>query len=223
MIEWMLECGYLRRNEKLAPSTLPALGRSGHLDLAQQVVLLHSPLPEDCKHWKPHWVRALYEAGTCGNTSMLQWLLEHSLGREAFNHIWSLQSTSDFFAVAVKRGHLDALDYLYKQGFACGIYDAMRHAIEGGQTSIVKWLLSNHSFEDDSMSTRIDNCAEYGHLEILKLFHEVHPATAYEGNGAKRRRVYRADSWWSSARDPMYWAARGGHLDVLSGFKRISS
>ncbi|EGZ05504.1 hypothetical protein PHYSODRAFT_367487, partial [Phytophthora sojae] len=129
--------------------------------------------------------------------------------------------------VAVKRGHLDALDYLYKQGFACGIYDAMRHAIEGGQTSIVKWLLSNHSFEDDSMSTRIDNCAEYGHLEILKLCTKWFQANlelkckADTMDTAATHGHLEVVKWLHANRSEgctdraMNWAARSGHLDVI--------
>ncbi|KAJ8516891.1 hypothetical protein ON010_g18394 [Phytophthora cinnamomi] len=183
----MLACKYLQRDEERAASTLPGLASSGSLGLAQQVLLLHSPLADDGGRWKTYWAHAIYEAGT--------------------------------FAVAAKRGHVEAMDFLYKQGLTCRFYAAMRAAIEGGQVSSVKWLLSAYSYDDKFIPKirAIDKCAEYGHLEILRAFHEW--SLSIEAERDKRRRLNRTDSWWSSVKDPMFWAARGGHLEVLKWFQ----
>ncbi|KAE9115371.1 hypothetical protein PF010_g9352 [Phytophthora fragariae] len=218
MIEWMLDCGYLRRDEELAASTLPELARTGRLDLAQQVVLLHSPLRHASRNWSTLWVRALYEAGTCGHILMLQWLAEHHEGREALGELSKETSTRDLFSVAAERGHVETMDYLYNLGFACDFDNAMVAAVEGGQASSVKWLLSNHTYGVKSIKTMrvIDRGAEHGHLEVLKMFNEL---SSYECADAKRRRVGVSDSWWTIVVDPMYFAAKGGHLEVLKWFQ----
>ncbi|KAE8990599.1 hypothetical protein PR003_g22603 [Phytophthora rubi] len=111
------------------------------------------------------------------------------------------------------------MDYLYKLGpTACAFGNAMIAAVEGGQTSSVKWLLSNHVYDVNSMKgiRAIDRSAENGHLEILKMFHEL---SSYECVEAKRRKVGVSDSWWSVAVDPLYSAAKGGRLEVLKWFQ----
>jgi hypothetical protein len=55
VIELLLDCGYLRRDIKLASNALPTLAQSGSLALMQQIVLLHSPLPEDSLSFSSRW------------------------------------------------------------------------------------------------------------------------------------------------------------------------
>lgn len=134
----MLDCGYLRRDEALAASALPNLARCGHLDLAQQVVLLHSPFPGDIEHWETHWAHAIYEAGICGQNAILRWLVEPPMGMKTLEQL----SNSNLFSVAANRGHVDTMDYLYKQGLVCNFREVMREAINGGRRTLSSGCLA---------------------------------------------------------------------------------
>ncbi|GMF80442.1 unnamed protein product [Phytophthora fragariaefolia] len=198
---------------------------------------LHSPHSNAIEHWKTAWVQAVEQASICGNVLMLQWLVEHDVGKKAWELLRSIEARSgvptlrDIFCVSAKRGHANTIEFLYRQGlpdgFKCCAHDAMLAAVKGGHTACVKWLLDNHLYNDDK-SLVIHECAKYGRLEILKIFHDFESPVAYDSDGLKRRRTSQANSWWSCARDPMYFAgsqtceadtmdiaAGEGHLEVV--------
>ncbi|ETK72376.1 hypothetical protein L915_20520 [Phytophthora nicotianae] len=108
------------------------------------------------------------------------------------------------------------MQYLFDQGLTDGSLLAMHNAIDKGQVSSVEWLLGHFSFDEyRKTGEAIDKSAEYGHLAMLEFFHEVDSTRSYEDVETKRRRIDPPISWWVHAKDPIYWAAKSGHIEIL--------
>jgi hypothetical protein len=212
MIQWMLDCGYLQRDERLAASAIPGLAASGRLDLIQNVLELHSPLSPGHEDWVVYWIEAIKEACSSGKDVTLKWLLDAPVGIEASDRMRSGKMTKPFL-VAAQRGHAEVMETLHGHQLAGDVGLAMDYAVESGQVNAVKWLVDHCPGEDLKRRRGIDKAAEHGHVEVLQLFHDFDAAASgFEAAEAKRRKT---NSWWSHARDPIYWAARNGHLSVL--------
>jgi hypothetical protein len=211
VIEWMLDCGFLQRDGRAAAMAMPGLASSGRLELMKQVRDFHSPLSWD-RVWVDAWIDAIKEACSSGDTGILQWLLDQSVGVEACDHIRSGNRYTDLLVAAAERGHAAVMESLYRHQLFGDFRVAMAKAVEKGQLNSLKWLQAHYPIENLKSNGRvIDKAVQYGQVEILQFLHEM-DAADFEASGPKRRRT---NSWWSSAKDPIYWAARGGHLAVL--------
>jgi hypothetical protein len=212
VIEWMLDCGYLRRDERLAARTMPGLASSGRLDLMRQVLQLHSPLPSVHEAWVDAWIDAIEEACSCGNDVILQWLLGQPVALETVDRLRA--EHRNLFLDAVASGYTQVMESLYSH-LLCGDFFSgveLRRAVKEGQLKSLRWLLAHYPVEKMKLHGGVvDMAAQYGHVELLQFFHDM-DAADFEASRSKRRRT---NSWWSSAEDPIYWAARGGHLAVL--------
>jgi len=212
VIEWMLDCGYLRRDERLAARTMPGLASSGRLDLMRQVLQLHSPLPSVHEAWVDAWIDAIEEACSCGNDVILQWLLGQPVALETVDRLRA--EHRNLFLDAVASGYTQVMESLYSH-LLCGDFFSgveLRRAVKEGQLKSLRWLLAHYPVEKMKLHGGVvDMAAQYGHVELLQFFHDM-DAADFEASRSKRRRT---NSWWSSAEDSIYMAAIGGHLAVL--------
>ncbi|ETP01853.1 hypothetical protein F441_20976 [Phytophthora nicotianae CJ01A1] len=216
VVNWLLDCGYLRLDAQLAVSAIENVALRGSLELLQQIFQLHSPLPDNHEHWAKAWGYAILAACTRGHVAIVQWLVEHHLRREACENISTYEPHSAPLALAAKEGHVAVMQYLFDQGLTDGSLLAMHNAIDKGQVSSVEWLLGHFSFDEyRKTGEAIDKSAEYGHLAMLEFFHEVDSTRSYEDVETKRRRIDPPISWWVHAKDPIYWAAKSGHIEIL--------
>jgi hypothetical protein len=143
---------------------------------------------------------------------VLQWLLAQSVGMEASDRIRTGTEFMYLFLDAAVKGYTEVMESLYRHQLTGDVVLAIGVAAEKGQLNSIKWLLDHYPIEQLRRHGRVlDKAAEYGHVEILQFFHDL-DAAGFEGGGFKRRKK---NSWWSYAEDPIYWAARGGHLAVL--------
>ncbi|KAG7380801.1 DNA excision repair protein ERCC-6 [Phytophthora pseudosyringae] len=76
MIEWKLDCGYLKRDHYGAAEAIRDLAAAGQLELMKRVAHEHTPPPQDAD-WTGEWYEALLEACKTGRLSVVKWLLQH--------------------------------------------------------------------------------------------------------------------------------------------------
>ncbi|KAF4028435.1 hypothetical protein GN244_ATG13449 [Phytophthora infestans] len=138
-LELLLDGGYMARDSELAASALPALATQGPLELIQQIVLLHSPLPERQDIWLDRWRIALSNACARGDLPILQWFAKHPLGGEAYE--MRSQEGVSLLKIAGEHDHALVIQFRYEQGWTDGYEVAMTKAVKKNNLASVKWLL----------------------------------------------------------------------------------
>ena len=94
---------------------------------------------------------------------------------------------------AAKGGHVDVMKYLKEHDLAKKFSKALDCAIVAGQPSSVKWLISHHKF-DKLRQSAICKCANYGHPQLLQVFHDFDQMQAREAENNELMRTEAADS-----------------------------
>ncbi|KAG2839754.1 hypothetical protein PC113_g19409 [Phytophthora cactorum] len=86
VIEWMLDRGYYTREmEKAAGVAIWKLASQGRLDLIQRIVELYPPPWMDLEQWVfKDWYDAIKMACSGGHLDVVQWLVEHPNGQQAY-------------------------------------------------------------------------------------------------------------------------------------------
>lgn len=117
VIEWMLECGYLRCDADSATSAIRDLAGSGRLDLMQQIALLHSPLPEfhSGVFTSNHWYDAIGKASECGDLAAVEWLMEYPIEISPWQLSKTLRYGRNPFVLAAGAGQWRVVEYLCQQ------------------------------------------------------------------------------------------------------------
>ncbi|EGZ05549.1 hypothetical protein PHYSODRAFT_533826 [Phytophthora sojae] len=200
VIELMLDCGYLRRDAYLAVGAIRNLATSGRVDLMEQIVQLHSPLPK--KYVGECWCSAIKEACLRGDLAMVQWLVEHRKGRQ-FCRVKMRKDSKHmhFLCYAAGAGSIDVMQFLYDKQYADQFVPALLSAVCKNQLAAVKWLIDHLPPEEQSTaSCVIEAAASHGRLEILQYLAKLDAAS----------------SWWSPSETAMSLssAAAGNFVDV---------
>ncbi|EEY69089.1 uncharacterized protein PITG_05272 [Phytophthora infestans T30-4] len=143
MIEWKLDCGYLKRDKKSAAVAIRDLAVTGHLDLIKRIASEHLNLPPQDRIESHRWGEALKEACKTDNLSVVKWLLEHPTGRQAVHTMKSTNSLSKLLSHSAEKGNVDVMQYLYEQGAVDKFGNALLDAIRTNQMGAVEWLLQH--------------------------------------------------------------------------------
>ncbi|ETP40863.1 hypothetical protein F442_11859 [Phytophthora nicotianae P10297] len=219
--EMLLDCGYIQRDQGLAHSAIQILARFGRFDLMQQVVLVHFPFVKDRLSWWNAWRSAIKSACEHGNLSMLQWLLDHSIGQE-HRGSWRRRRKkhSSLIWLAARNDHAEIMQYLYEQGAADELGDrrivadyaaALNTAVVNDRYHAVKWMVEHVPFSNISQQGGmiIDTAVKHERFNILKLFHELSVTQNVENQ------AHQVAAWWSLSRNAMDLAAGTGRVDMF--------
>ncbi|KAL3664186.1 hypothetical protein V7S43_010515 [Phytophthora oleae] len=179
VVKWL----HRHRNEGCTTAAMNGAAKGNHLDVVQW---LHDHRLEGCSQ------EAVDGAANNGNVAVIRWLVAHcsescSLSRSVLEN-------------AAANGHLDALQWLYKQQTGSSVSEwiasgAVDRAASGGHLDVVKWLHERHPEPGSCTTAALDGAATNGHLEVVRWLH----LNCSEGG------TYRA----------MDGAATGGHLEVM--------
>ncbi|GMF25808.1 unnamed protein product [Phytophthora lilii] len=168
VIEWEMDCGYLRRNAFRAGIAIQNLVKSGRLDLMKRIAAQHDPPPKNAD-WSTYWRGAMVDACVYGDCTTLKWLMEHPAGR------WTCNGDDRLFSELVfsasYKGSLEVMEYLYQCVAVDKVRDGLLNAIRKGHFDLVKWLI-NHFPESEEIPDYcvMDEAARYGRLEMLEYF-----------------------------------------------------
>lgn len=190
------------------------LAAKGRLDLMQQLFQRFSPLKEDHKCWKKTWPNIMQAACTHGHLLVLQWLMNHPLGRdELFSSRNRSYKCGELIRGATTNSHVGVLQYLLEQGvFKDAIMDGyMIDRICKGHIDAIRWLADHDLIGGQQhFSCAVASAAQNGRLDILQLFQALDSDEEDGSFGTKQKRTI-----WGGKRDTFYWAAQGGHVAVL--------
>jgi hypothetical protein len=219
MIEWMLDCGYLQRDNNVAVCAIRDLVfRSENLPLMQRIAEQHKP-PYN-QNWNEVWSQAMACVCQCGQLKTLQWLAEHPTGVRICGEIRRHEPAADVTAMALDRmpADVDMLQYLYDQDLFVenAPMTVLLVAVHDGQPlEVLKWLLDH---QPDSQQLPgycvMDDTGAWGHLDVLQYFHSLQ-LSSFTTRTFSRGDEENADapSWCTD--DAMNEAAANGHLDVV--------
>ncbi|KAG3236096.1 hypothetical protein PI124_g18889 [Phytophthora idaei] len=109
----MLDRGYYTREmEKAAGVAIWKLASMGRLDLIQRIVELYPPPWMDLEQWVfKDWYDAIKMACSGGHLDVVQWLVEHPNGQQAYLRQQSGQQILVW--VAAGNGHVAVMEYIY--------------------------------------------------------------------------------------------------------------
>ncbi|KAE9077169.1 hypothetical protein PF007_g24347 [Phytophthora fragariae] len=174
IVEMALETAYFPLNKRCAVASIQNLARVGRLDLVQRIVQLFSPLLSPAAidfDWTSCWYRSIKEACTRGDLAMVQWLLDHPVGRALCAEMKHNVSVNHFLPITAEADQVEVMQYLYQEEIAGQYTDALIRAVRNGHLNATKWLLQHHSYLGRvAIDSVIDEAAKNGHLEILKFF-----------------------------------------------------
>ncbi|EGZ19751.1 hypothetical protein PHYSODRAFT_490462, partial [Phytophthora sojae] len=135
VIEWLLECGYLQRDKRLAMSMMPPLACAGRLDLLQSITKLYSRFPRHHEYCVSLWIDALEMACRHGQLPVVQLLVGHPLWKvcECIKN-----ERVCLLSAAAEGGNTDVMKFLYSQGLVVEFLEPMDTAISNGQAGSIK-------------------------------------------------------------------------------------
>ncbi|EGZ22546.1 hypothetical protein PHYSODRAFT_330316 [Phytophthora sojae] len=91
-----------------AASMIQKLAGAGRLDFMQQIVLLHSPLPEGEESFcHEAWHSAMVAASWTGRMATLKWLVEHPMGQPICDYMKSRRNLVSFVCIAGNQDQLE--------------------------------------------------------------------------------------------------------------------
>ncbi|ETN06709.1 hypothetical protein PPTG_12752 [Phytophthora nicotianae INRA-310] len=226
MIELLLDCRYIKRDQGLANEAIESLARLNRLDLMQQVVLLHSPPHEDQSLCLHSWWGAITSACSNGYLEMLQWLLDHPLWLELRASMKSHRKYSYLVRLAAQNDQAGIMQYLYEQGADDEIGGEgivreyareMMIAIRDDRCNTVKWMVQNISFPESGPSSNmaIKIAVRFRRFNILKLFHELGSSNVIDLTQNEDNRADQVTAWWSRSQNLMDSAGGCGRVDMF--------
>ncbi|ETO62029.1 hypothetical protein F444_20026 [Phytophthora nicotianae P1976] len=215
MIEWMFDCGYLRRSETHTVSAIQSLAEVGNLELLQKVIQLVPELPIDSSIWIRCWGFALKIAFMRCNFPTIRCLVEHRMGYLICNCYCKV--LADLTWLAARKGHIELLQYVYNLGIPNAFKDVSIWvgAVSNGKLETVKWLLERKLYPpSDEESNVIDEAAKYGRLEILQFFHGLNTVMTMDEDAPESRLTIQVNKLWAKSH-AIDLAAAHGHLAVI--------
>ncbi|ETL79021.1 hypothetical protein L917_20265 [Phytophthora nicotianae] len=215
VIELTLDCGYLRRDEEAAASAIRGLAAGGHLELMQQIALLHSPLREDYTHWGFNkllysWFMALVDSCKYGQLETVQWLHRYPICQRAIKLVKRRAHITIPMTEAAGEGHWNVVQYLCEQKTAKDYDEPLERAIRNGHLKCVEIIIRHFlNTRQRPRTCPIDVAAKAGRLEVVQFFHNFNPQ--YQFNSE----LSGSDAWWSQSRDSFCGAAASGNLELV--------
>ncbi|ETI33302.1 hypothetical protein L914_19243, partial [Phytophthora nicotianae] len=228
MIEWMFDCGYLRRSETHTVSAIQSLAEVGNLELLQKVIQLVPELPIDSSIWIRCWGFALKIAFMRCNFPTIRCLVEHRMG------IW---------VGAVSNGKLETVKWLLERKLyppSDEESNVIDEAAKYGRLEILQFfhgLNTVMTMDEDAPESRltiqvnklwakshaIDLAAAHGHLAVIQWLHmhRKEGCTANAMDGAATYGHLHVVQWLQENRDEgcttvaMDAAASNGHMSIL--------
>ncbi|KAG7378491.1 DNA excision repair protein ERCC-6 [Phytophthora pseudosyringae] len=202
MIEWMLDTGYFKWDEHVAGSAIRDLAGSGHLELMQQIMQLHSPLREATENWFAYWGDALETACSSGQLKVVQWLIEHPLGRKRRLYLNATIYIDDLLCAAAGAGRVQVMRYLFEHGVGDKYGNGILRAARNGHSEAVKWLLKHFCYDEQvEMDRVVREAMTYGHAETLQVFQELESSVALEPLNDNKQKDCAAMDWWGRVGD----------------------
>ncbi|KAL3657645.1 hypothetical protein V7S43_017448 [Phytophthora oleae] len=178
-VERMIDSGYLQENSYVGAVAIRKLVDSGRLDLMQRVANLRYFPQRNKTEWVDMWQGVLKRLCYRGDCTMIQWALEHLIGRQACKLLKQNSKLRELLWNAVAGGYgVEVLQTLQDSGSVDkygplqvnrseGLTTkAMDGAAANGHLHVVEWLHQHTSA--GCTSNAMDDAAEYGHLSVLK-------------------------------------------------------
>ncbi|GMF33591.1 unnamed protein product [Phytophthora lilii] len=246
LIERMLDLGYLHWDQDLAGCAIRDLASSGHLELMQQIFLLHSPLQayDEEDYWLEYWGDALKKACKSGELRVLEWLVSHPIGGKRCYRFDTTRYIDYLLYIAAKHGRIDVIRFLCERGAADTRGYALTRAADESRMDCAKWLLEHLLYTADyDLRYVLHQFIRHGQVELFQLLQKLSGVTSSAPRLGKRKRMPRLHLWnsfqcpiecgalnWCKEnrlldRSPtmMERAARGGHLAALKWLNTFGS
>ncbi|KUF95151.1 hypothetical protein AM588_10005166 [Phytophthora nicotianae] len=236
LVEMLLDCGYIQRDQGLAHSAIQILARFGRFDLMQQVVLVHFPFVNQGAADELGDRRIVADYAAALNTAVVndryhavKWMVEHV----PFSNI--SQQGGMIIDTAVKHERFNILKLFHELSVTQNVEnqahqvaawwslsrDAMDLAAGTGRVDMFKWLLSSHP--SNITQEAMNRAAHGGHLEMIQWLH------ANRSEGCTKKAM--DDAAWYGHFDVVKWlhanrsegctteamdrAAGNGHLEIV--------
>jgi hypothetical protein len=215
MIELLLDCGCLHRDTDLVFNAIRNLAQSGSLALMQQIVLLHSPLPEGSFSLSSRWTRigkeALRNACASGELEATRWLLEHPLGVAVCKFITQDQMIDDFTSAATENGHWQLLRFLCERKISNDYESLLRLAIELGHLKCVEVLIEQFvEAKTRPQYNPMDVAVKTGSIDTVVFLHNFTLNNAQASPGQDD-----VSPWWSQIPNSISTAAYSGNVELI--------
>jgi hypothetical protein len=215
MIELLLDCGCLHRDTDLVFNAIRNLAQSGSLALMQQIVLLHSPLPEGSfslsSRWTRIWKEALRNACASGELEATRWLLEHPLGVAVCKFITQDQMIDDFTSAATENGHWQLLRFLCERKISNDYESLLRLAIELGHLKCVEVLIEQFvEAKTRPQYNPMDVAVKTGSIDTVVFLHNFTLNNAQASPGQDD-----VSPWWSQIPNSISTAAYSGNVELI--------
>ncbi|KAG6577877.1 uncharacterized protein IUM83_16758 [Phytophthora cinnamomi] len=131
-IEWLLEKGYVKKNQNLGAMPIVVGALRGNLDLMQRVARLRNKRRK-ITQWPIQWEVSLRLACSRGNFAMVKWMVKQPLGSDACASMKYDYMFDDLLHKAVENGSVELVDYLCDLGcndlYAYALFNAMKGVI----------------------------------------------------------------------------------------------
>ncbi|KAL4168961.1 hypothetical protein KRP22_009890 [Phytophthora ramorum] len=176
VVEWKLDCGYLKRDVFDAVVSIRDLVPTGRVDLMQRISDEHHELPGDSE-WPGEWQDALNDACHAGKLPVVKWLVEHPVGHQTIDEMRFARNLFKLLSHSAAKGFVGVMQYLYEQNAADQFADALAKAIEMDQMEAVKWIVEHFpSTETIPDYCVLDEAARRGRVDMLELFQSLGPS-----------------------------------------------
>ncbi|GMF25295.1 unnamed protein product [Phytophthora lilii] len=176
VVQWKLDCGYMKRDDYAAVVAIRDLAAAGPLDLMQKLSDEHMPPPQGAD-WPAEWREALADACRNGRLDVVQWLVEHPTGRQAIGEMRRSRTLSKLLSRSAAQGHLDVMQYLFDHGAVDTFGGALIAAMRTDQMEALRWVLEHcppsETFPDYCM---MHEAARRGRVDMLQLFQSLGPS-----------------------------------------------
>ncbi|KAG3081453.1 hypothetical protein PI125_g20182 [Phytophthora idaei] len=146
--------------EKAAGVAIWKLASMGRLDLIQRIVELYPPPWMDLEQWVfKDWYDAIKMACSGGHLDVVQWLVEHPNGQQAYLRQQSGQQILVW--VAAGNGHVAVMEYIYdhwRTGNSPSIVIPLASSV-----AAIKWLIDHYpSCVRQTVTHLVKNAAKLG-------------------------------------------------------------